>query len=183
MWYSTSYADPGNKMREHLCFHLLFYFRVRLGTWQGSTSTVQPPRSLHRLLATLKIINPFYNLNCSAWERTPDAGLQKRATFSTLNIGLAGTGNQTRATCVASSVVTRSAIHYTYIIPLLRSACRILVDMFNHDPNYVPCGPNLDNWVNHDLNWVSPGPNWSHFGQLGQTISKLCRPWIKTVTF
>jgi hypothetical protein len=38
----------------------------------------------------------------------PDAGLQKRATFSTLNVGLAGTGNRTRATCMASS----SAIHY-----------------------------------------------------------------------
>jgi hypothetical protein len=36
----------------------------------------------------------------------PDAGLQKRATFSTLNVVLAGTGNQTRATCAASSGYT-----------------------------------------------------------------------------
>jgi hypothetical protein len=42
----------------------------------------------------------------------PGAGLQKRATFSTLNVGLAGTGNQTQATCVASSGPSRSAIHY-----------------------------------------------------------------------
>jgi hypothetical protein len=42
----------------------------------------------------------------------PDAGLQKRATFSTLNVGLAGTGNRSRATCVASSGTNRSAIHY-----------------------------------------------------------------------
>jgi hypothetical protein len=42
----------------------------------------------------------------------PDAGLQKRATFSTLNVGLDGTGNQTRSTCVASSGTNRSAIHY-----------------------------------------------------------------------
>jgi hypothetical protein len=42
----------------------------------------------------------------------PDAGLQKRATFSTLNIGLAGTGNRSRATCVACSGTIRSAIHY-----------------------------------------------------------------------
>jgi hypothetical protein len=42
----------------------------------------------------------------------PDAGLQKRATYSTLNVGLAGTRNQTRATCGASSVTNRSAIHY-----------------------------------------------------------------------
>jgi hypothetical protein len=42
----------------------------------------------------------------------PDAGLQKRATFSTLNIGMAETGNQTRSTCVASSGTNRLAIHY-----------------------------------------------------------------------
>jgi hypothetical protein len=42
----------------------------------------------------------------------PDAGLQKRATFSPLNVGLARTGNQTHATCEASSVARRSAIHY-----------------------------------------------------------------------
>jgi hypothetical protein len=42
----------------------------------------------------------------------PEAGLQKRATLSTLNVGLAGTGNQTGATCVESSGASRSAIHY-----------------------------------------------------------------------
>jgi hypothetical protein len=42
---------------------------------------------------------------------SPDAGSQKRATFSTHNLGLAWTGNQTRATCVASSGTSRSAIH------------------------------------------------------------------------
>jgi hypothetical protein len=42
----------------------------------------------------------------------PDAGLQKRATFPTLNVGLAGTRNRTRATCVASSATNHSAIHY-----------------------------------------------------------------------
>jgi hypothetical protein len=45
----------------------------------------------------------------------PDAGLQTRATFSTLNIGLPGTGNRTRATCVASSGFNRLAIHYAYL--------------------------------------------------------------------
>jgi hypothetical protein len=45
----------------------------------------------------------------------PDAELQKKATFSTLNVGLAGTGNQTRATCAASSGTNRSAIHYALI--------------------------------------------------------------------
>jgi hypothetical protein len=42
-----------------------------------------------------------------------DAGLQKRATFSTLNVGMAGTGNQARANYVVSSVTYRSAIHYS----------------------------------------------------------------------
>jgi hypothetical protein len=50
----------------------------------------------------------------------PDAGLQKRATFSTRNVGLAGTGNQTRAAGVASSGTNRSAIHYALVnVPLL----------------------------------------------------------------
>jgi hypothetical protein len=41
--------------------------------------------------------------NCSACNVPPDTGLQKRATFSTLIIGLARTGNRTRANCVAGS--------------------------------------------------------------------------------
>jgi hypothetical protein len=45
----------------------------------------------------------------------PDAGLHKRATFSTLNVGLSGTGNRTLATCVASSGSNRSAIHYALL--------------------------------------------------------------------
>jgi hypothetical protein len=44
----------------------------------------------------------------------PEAGLQKRATFSTLNLSLAMTGNQTRATCVAGSGTIPSAIHYAH---------------------------------------------------------------------
>jgi hypothetical protein len=49
----------------------------------------------------------------------PDGGLQKRVTFSSLNVGLSGTGKRTRATCVASSVARRSAIHYAYLFTLL----------------------------------------------------------------
>jgi hypothetical protein len=61
-----------------------------------------------------KKFNPFI-ISIAVLENVPpDAGLQKRATFSTLNVGLAGTGNQTRATCVASSVARRSAIHYAF---------------------------------------------------------------------
>jgi hypothetical protein len=46
----------------------------------------------------------------------PNAGLEKRATCSTLNVGVAGFGNQNRVTCVASSGTNRSAIHYAYLI-------------------------------------------------------------------
>jgi hypothetical protein len=42
----------------------------------------------------------------------PDVGFQKRDTFSTINVGLSGTRNRTRVTCVASSGTNRSAIHY-----------------------------------------------------------------------
>jgi hypothetical protein len=45
------------------------------------------------LLLLLPIFSLIYNLNCSALERAPAAGLQKRATFSTSIIGLAGTGD------------------------------------------------------------------------------------------
>jgi hypothetical protein len=50
--------------------------------------------------------------NCSTCNVPPDAGLQKRATFSTLIVGLARTGDRTRATCGAGSGNNHSAIHY-----------------------------------------------------------------------
>jgi hypothetical protein len=56
------------------------------------------------LLLLQQIFNPFYNLNCSAWECAPDAGLQKRDTFSTLIVG--------RWSGVAGSGASRSATHY-----------------------------------------------------------------------
>jgi hypothetical protein len=55
--------------------------------------TVQPPRSLHRLLGTAKRKKPLFIISIAVLENVPpDAGLQKRATFSTLNVGLVGTG-------------------------------------------------------------------------------------------
>jgi hypothetical protein len=70
------------------------------------------PRSLHRLLTTAIFLTHFIISIAVLENLPPDAGLQKRATFSTLNVGLAGTGNQTWVTCVASSSTNRSAIHY-----------------------------------------------------------------------
>jgi hypothetical protein len=62
--------------------------------------------------ATAKFLTHFI-ISIAVLENVPpDEGLQKRATFSTLNVGLAGTGNRPRATCVASSGTNRSALHY-----------------------------------------------------------------------
>jgi hypothetical protein len=50
--------------------------------------------------------------NCSVSNVPPDAKLQKKTNLSTLILGLAGTGDRNRATCVAGSCTNRSAIHY-----------------------------------------------------------------------
>jgi hypothetical protein len=64
--------------------------------------------------ATAKNLTHFM-ISIAVLENVPaDAELQKRATFSTLIMGLAGSGNQTRATCIASSGTDRSAIHYAF---------------------------------------------------------------------
>jgi hypothetical protein len=79
---STSYADPGLKMRD---------------TFACATANI-----LAHFIISIAVLENV----------PPDVGLQKRDTFSTLNIGPAGTGNQTQTTCVASRVARRSAIHY-----------------------------------------------------------------------
>jgi hypothetical protein len=63
-------------------------------------------------LALLQFLLTHFIISIAVLEMPPGAGLQKRATFSTLNVGLAGTGNRTWATCVASSGTNRSAIYY-----------------------------------------------------------------------
>jgi hypothetical protein len=45
-------------------------------------------------------------------QRTPGRRVTEKSHFSTLNVGLAGTGNQTQATCFAGSVSRHLAIHY-----------------------------------------------------------------------
>jgi hypothetical protein len=82
MRYSTSYADPVLKMREHLCFCFCI-FLIQL-----------------------------YSAIASACNFPPNAGLEKRANFSTLNIGLSGSGDRTRVTCGAGSGDNCSAINY-----------------------------------------------------------------------
>jgi hypothetical protein len=61
------------------------------------------------------ILSTHFIISIAGLENVPpDAGFQKRASFSTLNVGLAGIGNRTRATSVASSGTSRSAIHYAF---------------------------------------------------------------------
>jgi hypothetical protein len=60
----------------------------------------------------------------------PDAGLQtEKSHFSTLNVGLAGTGNRTQATCLAGSVTRRSAIHYAFPLRFFNLAQFIFQDI------------------------------------------------------
>jgi hypothetical protein len=62
----------------------------------------------HLCLRYCKFLIPHFVISIAVLANVPpDAGLQKRAPFSTLIVGLAGTGYQTRATCVASSGITR----------------------------------------------------------------------------
>jgi hypothetical protein len=70
------------------------------------------------LLLQLQFCYPTLQCNCSACNVPPGAGLQKQANFSTLIAGLAGTGDQIRATCVAGSSENHSAIHYDWVSTL-----------------------------------------------------------------
>jgi hypothetical protein len=56
-------------------------------------------------------------------ENVPLSRVTEKSNFSTLNVGQAGTGNRTRATCMAGSVSRRSAIHYALVITFLQSEC------------------------------------------------------------
>jgi hypothetical protein len=69
--------------------------------------------------ATAKKITYFIISIAELENVPPDAGVQKRATFFTLIVGLAGTGNRIRATCEASSSTNRSAIHYAMNLSVL----------------------------------------------------------------
>jgi hypothetical protein len=48
----------------------VFYFRVRLGTWQGSAPTVQPPLKYPTLLATAIFLSS-YTVQLQCLQRAP----------------------------------------------------------------------------------------------------------------
>jgi hypothetical protein len=81
-------------------------------------NTDSPTSSLHRLLATAIFLSN-YTVQLQCLQRAPGRRVTEKCHFSTLNVGLAGTGNRTQATCFAGSVSRRSAIHYTRSYGLL----------------------------------------------------------------
>jgi hypothetical protein len=116
---STSYADPGLKMLDTFALATVLTLKSdpELPLFKGSAQSVQPQVSTD--LGYCKNFNPFYHLNCSAWERGPWRRVTEKSHFSTLNVGLAATENRTRATCMAGSVTRRSAIHYASVEDIL----------------------------------------------------------------
>jgi hypothetical protein len=78
------------------------------------------------LFLLLQIFYSTIQCNCTTYNVPPGAGLQKRANFSTLILGLAGTGDQTRATCVARSGDNRLTTRTLY-----RSKTKLCMFQFN----------------------------------------------------
>jgi hypothetical protein len=70
-------------------------------------------------LATAKFLTHFI-ISIAVLENVPLSRVTEKSNFSTLYVGLARTGNRTRATCMAGSVSRRSAIHYAFFIILTR---------------------------------------------------------------
>jgi hypothetical protein len=67
----------------------------------------------HLCLCTVICLTQFIKSIAVLENVIPDAGLPKRVIFSTLNVDLSETRNQTQSTSEASSGNNRSAIHYT----------------------------------------------------------------------
>jgi hypothetical protein len=66
-------------------------------------------------LATAKFLTHFI-ISIAVLENVPLSRVTEKSNFSILNVGLARTGNRTRATCMAGSVSRRSAIHYAFLL-------------------------------------------------------------------
>jgi hypothetical protein len=73
--------------------------------------TVSPTSKSQQTLATAKFLTHFI-ISIAVLENVPLSRVTEKSNFSTLNVGLDGTGNRTRATCMAGSVSRRSAMHY-----------------------------------------------------------------------
>jgi hypothetical protein len=104
-------SKSGNFFSFHACI-LRYYLPKPLTSLSCSLNAVFPGLKMWDTFAcaTANLLTHFIISIAVLENESPDAGLQKRATFSTLNVGLAGTGNRTQATCVASSS-TNQPIH------------------------------------------------------------------------
>jgi hypothetical protein len=114
------FVHPFCDLQKLFIFYLFFsrgVLRYFTQTWRNNSfrcllrRLLRPQDVGHLCLRYCKFLNPFYNLNCSARERR----VTENRHFSTLNVGLAETGNRTQATCLAGSVTRCSAIHYALI--------------------------------------------------------------------
>jgi hypothetical protein len=100
----------------HLRFGYCFDSKVGPVAPLSPCTSVRVPDSQSNLkspqtLATAKILTHFI-ISIAVLENVPLSRVTEKSNFSTLNVGLAGTGHRTRATCMAGSVFRRSAIHY-----------------------------------------------------------------------
>jgi hypothetical protein len=91
---------------------LFFFFNACILRYYLSRPLTSLSCSLNAVFPGLKLWDAFtcakanflthFIISIAVLENVPPgAGLQKRANFSTLNVGLPGTGNRTRDTCVA----------------------------------------------------------------------------------
>jgi hypothetical protein len=119
---STSYADPGLKMRDTFALATVLTLKSdpEHPLFKGA-NTVSPTSKSQQTLATAKFLTDFI-ISIAVLENVPLSRVTEKSNFSTLNVGLAGTGNRTRATCMAGSVSRRSAIHYASRCMLCLSA-------------------------------------------------------------
>jgi hypothetical protein len=119
--HELTYKSVDDFLHKVVCNFFFFsrgVLRYFTQTWRNNSFRCllrrlpRPQDVGHLRLRNCKFFNPLYNLNCSARERAPWRRVTEKSHFSTLNVGLAGTGNRTQATCLAGSVTRRSAIHY-----------------------------------------------------------------------
>jgi hypothetical protein len=96
---STSYADPGLKMRDtladsevgHAAPLSLFLFR-RITRAEYRVPSVSPTSKSQQTLATAKFLTHFI-ISIALLENVSLSRVTEKSNFSTLNVGLAATGN------------------------------------------------------------------------------------------
>jgi hypothetical protein len=122
---SRSYADPGLKMRDTFALATVFDSEVGpaaplslfllITRAEYRVPSVSPTSKSQQTLATAKFLTHFI-ISIAVLENVSLSRVTEKSNFSTLN----GTGNRTRATCMAGSVSRRSAIQYASEAPYFK---------------------------------------------------------------